>query len=638
MKVSLVTCLSADWQQGREPDPYIPLGLLTIGAALEQIGCQVEIIDQTLAIKNGHFTNDRHFYHEAARLIADSVPDIVGFTTMCNSYPQTVELARHFRQIDRHTPVIFGGPQATAVDVETMATFPWVDWIVRGEADETLPWLITCLRDGRDWLNLPGLTWREGSGVRRTIDAPLVDLESLPVPAYHLYPLDGFLLIPIDAGRGCPFECTFCSTNLFFKRRYRMKTAQRLVAEMCLLQERYNHSDFDLVHDMFTVDQRRIREICQAIREADLGLRFGCSARADCVNPDLLAEMAAAGCMGMFFGLESGSANMQVKMKKKLHPATVRPVIQAALDNQIDVTTSFIVAFPEETENEMYETLDMLLDFVCMGVEKVQCHLLAPLVGSPLYHQYRDQLLYDGHCSDISTYLLTQEEVALVENHPHIFCSFYHFPTFFMDRTRAKAVSAAVYAFPHLLLALRTLESEFSGVIERWIAWKSRYVNSSAQDYYNNQFGLDFCRYLRSEIASGRWPHAPYLPDLVEYTAIKYAMVKHRVRQKSIMRRFTYDVREIVRRLLARSSLDNLEPASVALMFTQTEKEIKVIRLTPALQRLVGIHAPEQPGDVGRSRLQTGAGESAIAAANGDSLNRVVAPPASTLTLPAAGD
>lgn len=589
MKISLVTCLSADWQQGREPDPYIPLGLLTIGASLEQIGCQVQIIDQTLAIKEGRFTNDRYFYREAAQLIHESQPDVVGFTTMCNSYPQTVELARHFRQIDNHTPVLFGGPQATAVDVETIAEFPWVDWVIRGEADETLPWFIQNLRGGHDWTYIPGLTWREGNTVRRTDDAPLVNLDSLPIPAYHLYPVTDFFMIPIDAGRGCPFECTFCSTNLFFKRRYRMKSAERLVTEMRFLQEKYNHRNFDMVHDMFTVDQKRVREISQAIRSSDMAIRWGCSARADCVNPELLAEMAEAGCSAMFFGLESGSANMQKKMHKKLDPVVVPPVIQAALEQKLDVTTSFIVAFPEETETEMFETLNMLLDFVCMGVEKVQCHLLAPLVGSPLYHQYKDELLYDGHCSDISTYLLTQEEVALVENHPKIFSSFYHFPTFFMDREMAKAVSASVYGFPHLLLALREIAGHFEGIFTGWLTWMNQYADSSAQDYYNNQFGLDFCQYLRDEIATRRWPHAPYLLDMVEYTAIKYAMIKHRVTQKTVTQRFNYDVREVVRRLLAQQSLDDLFPSPTVLMFTQTEKDVKVVRMTPAWQKLLGI-------------------------------------------------
>jgi radical SAM superfamily enzyme YgiQ (UPF0313 family) len=594
MKVSLVTCLSADWQQGREPDPYIPLGLLTIGASLERIGCQVEIIDQTLAIKEGRFTNDRYFYREAAQLIHESQSDVVGFTTMCNSYPQTVELARHFRQLDRHTPILFGGPQATAVDVETITEFPWVDWVVRGEADETLPWLMQNLRGGHDCTYIPGLTWREGRTVRRTDDAPLVNLDSLPIPAYHLYPVADFFMIPIDAGRGCPFECTFCSTNLFFKRRYRMKSADRLVAEMRFLQERYDHHNFDMVHDMFTVDQKRVREISQAIQAAEMAIKWGCSARADCVNPELLAEMSEAGCFAMFFGLESGSANMQKKMHKKLDPVGIPPVIQSALDQKIDVTTSFIVAFPEETEAEMYETLNMLLDFVCMGVDKVQCHLLAPLVGSPLYYQYKDQLLYDGHCSDISTYLLTQEEIALVENHPKIFSSFYHLPTLLMDREKAKAVSASVYGFPHLLLALREIEGHFEAVFAGWLTWMNQHADSSAQDYYNNQFGLDFCQYVRDEIAAGRWPDAPYLLDMVEYTAIKYALVKHRVTQKTVTRRFNYDVRELVKRLLAQQTVHDLVPSSTVLMFTQTEKEIKVVRITPAWQRLMGLDLPEE--------------------------------------------
>lgn len=84
-----------------------------------------------------------------------------------------------------------------------------------------------------------------------------------------------------------------------------------------------------------------------------------------------------------------------------------------------------------------------------------------------------------------------------------------------MAREKAKAVSASVYGFPHLLLALRELEGDFANLFTGWLAWMAQYADSSAQDYYNNQFGLDFCQYLRDEIAAGRWPDAPYLMPLI---------------------------------------------------------------------------------------------------------------------------
>ena len=599
MKVTLVTCLSADWQQGREPDPYIPLGLLCLGAGLEEIGVIVEIIDQTLAIENGRYTNVNEFYKKAARLIADSEADVVGFTTMCNSYPQTVELARHLRQIDPHIPIIFGGSQATAADVETLEQFPWVDTIVRGEADRTFPELIACLRDGQPWTHIPGLTYRVGDQIQRNPDAPLVCLDELPMPAYHLYPLDNFNLIPIDTGRGCPFECTFCSTNLFFKRRYRMKSPGRLVEEIIFLQEQYNNYKFDFVHDMFTVNKKAVAAICEALRQLEKPINWGCSARADCVTPELLADMASAGCFGMFFGLESGSPHMQRKMRKKLNPQKVPPIIQCALELGIDVTTSFIAAFPEETEEDLFLTLDMILDFVQMGVRKVQLHMLAPLVGSPLYYQYKDNLQYDGHCSDISTYLLTDEEVALVENHPIIFSSFYHAPTRHMDREKAKSISAAVYAFPELLLLLRQVEGDIRPIFNRWTAWCNAQVDWSAQDYYSNYFGLDFCQFLSDEIAAGKWADAPYLRDYVTFVSTKYGMIKNSIREKSVVHTFTFDAKTVHEQLLANGRIPNPPQAEPkVLMFTQTEKEIVTTRIPRAIQRLLGVTVEQvQPVD-----------------------------------------
>lgn len=596
MKVSLVTCLSADWQQGREPDPYIPLGLLCLGAGLEKIGVAVEVIDQTMAIENGRYTHVNEFYKKAARLIADSEADVVGFTTMCNSYPQTVELARHLRQIDAHMPIVFGGPQATAVDVETLEQFPWVDIVVRGEADVVFPELIACLRDGQPWNHIPGLTFRHGGQIQRNPDQALVCLDELPIPAYHLYPLANFSLIPIDTGRGCPFECTFCSTNLFFKRRYRIKSPERLVEEITFLQNEYDRHQFDFVHDMFTVSQKAVTAICTALRQLEKPIRWGCSARADCVTPELLADMSAAGCFGMFFGLESGSPHMQRKMRKKLNPQAVPPIIQCALDLGIHPTTSFIAAFPEETEEDLFLTLDMILDFVQMGVRKVQLHMLAPLVGSPLYYQYQDELQYDGHCSDISTYLLTDEEIALVENHPKIFSSFYHAPTHYLDREKVKSISAAVYAFPELLLLLRQVEGDIRPIFSRWTEWRNTQVDWSAQDYYSNYFGLDFCRFLGDEIAAGRWPHAPYLQDYVTSVSTKYGMIKNSIREKSVVHTFTFDAKTIHEQLRQDGRVHTPPPAEPkVLMFTQTEKEIVTTRIIPEIQRLMGINLELTP-------------------------------------------
>src|SRR5260370_27808025 len=109
----------------------------------------------------------------------------------------------------------------------------------------------------------------------------------------------------VEAGRGCPLSCTFCSTATFFQRSYRLKSPSRLVHEMDLLHARYGTTEFKLDHDLFTVDRRKVRAFCEAVQ--DRNYRCRASARPDCSAEDLLEAMALSGCIGLYFGIETGS-------------------------------------------------------------------------------------------------------------------------------------------------------------------------------------------------------------------------------------------------------------------------------------------------------------------------------------------
>lgn len=181
MRISLVTCFNADWFFGRIPSPYIPLNLLCLGAILRQHGHEVTIVDQTLALTLGKASDGPQFHQQVAKLILRDEPDLIGFTTMCNSYPQTLTLARHCREHNPEPKIVLGGPQATAVDEATLRVFPWVDAIVRGEADHTFPALVNHWATGQP-LNesLLGITYRAPGGRSSSI---------LALPCYRTWML-----------------------------------------------------------------------------------------------------------------------------------------------------------------------------------------------------------------------------------------------------------------------------------------------------------------------------------------------------------------------------------------------------------------------------------------------------------------
>ncbi|MFE9883309.1 B12-binding domain-containing radical SAM protein [Streptomyces sp. NPDC005784] len=577
MRLALVTCFNADWVFGKVPSPYVPLNLLGLAAVARRSGHDPVVVDPTLALTDGLVTDGPDFHRQVAEIICSSRPDVVGLTTMCNSYPQTLTLARWCRELDPTVRILLGGPQASVVDVATMREFGWIDAIARNEADRSLVQVLDRWAAGDDLTGVAGATWRGADGnVVREPAAPLLhDLDDLPFPAYDLYPFERatVALAPVEAGRGCPYGCTFCSTNVFFNRDYRIKSPARLIAEMRHLRDTYGFTRFDLVHDMLTVDQRWVRAFCAALLDGGDGFEWACSARTDRVDDALLTTMAAAGCRGMFFGVETGSQRMQPLVRKRLRIDHVLPVIRSGTERGISCTGSMIVGFPEETLDDAIDSLDLALDILQLSPDtQAQMHLLAPLVGSPLYESHRDELLFDGHSSDISLFLLDEEEIATVTRHPDIFPSFYHIPTPHLDRDLAKAISAITYTCPTLFLALRRAGADLRQVLMGWTRWLHRHVGPERlrPDYYMYAFVPDLCRYLEAEVLESLGPTTPVLRDLMAYIEVRYTLQRRLSGAQTEFHTFDCDVRALTGSLRTGGDLDVERVASDLLFVNLT--------------------------------------------------------------------
>lgn len=554
MKLVLLTCFNADWSHGRIPAPYVPLNLLGLAAVARDHGHQPVIVDQTLALRDGIAADGPGFHRQIAEIVAEEAPDVIGLTTMCNSYPQSLALARECRNANPAARIVLGGPQATVVDIDSIREFGWLDAILRNEADRSFVDVLARWGNGDDDLTgIGGVTWRgPGGRVERSPDAAaLHDMDELPYPAYDLYPFDRVDVgaAPVEAGRGCPYGCSFCSTNVYFKRRYRIKSPDRLVAEMRFLHDRYGFDRFDLVHDMLTVDSRWVRQFCASLVASTCSFAWGCSARTDRVDDDLLSVMAEAGCVGMFFGVESGSQRMQPIVRKRLTIDDVVPVIRSCVEHGIAPTGSFITGFPDETVDDAMRSLDLALDILEISpITQAQMHLLAPLPGSPLYAQHRNEIEFDGHSSDISLFLLDEQEIDLVRKHPDIFPSFYHIPTPHLDREFTKAISAATYTCHMLFLALRRAGADLRSLLTGWTEWKDRSLPADrmGQNYYMSLFGLDFCLYLREEVLDELVRSAPHLIDFVGYFEVRFALQRGILGEGITFRRFDVDVRALM--------------------------------------------------------------------------------------------
>jgi len=300
---------------------------MLLGATLERAGHQVSILDHDYDVRaNGSLLGR----------LAGSEPDLIGIPVFSTG----LRHASHFlADARRHCPksrIVLGGPQATADPIGVLGLFPEAQFVLRGEADESIVALASALHGGSDLSVVPGLTFREGTELIRNEDARLpTNLDALPLPARHLlfhaykagtYWRAGFRgpTDTVSTSRGCPFGCRFCYR---ISSRYRSRSAEAVVQELVSIRQR-GIRNIHIVDDLFVLERDRCLAICDAIRELNIGLRMKVRARVDCVDEELLRALKSAGVRTIVYGIESGSQRMLDAMAKR---ATVEQNIAVSL-------------------------------------------------------------------------------------------------------------------------------------------------------------------------------------------------------------------------------------------------------------------------------------------------------------------
>jgi radical SAM superfamily enzyme YgiQ (UPF0313 family) len=546
MKVCLISAPTANQFDHRTVDEMdaarimgelAPVGILSLAAVLEAKGLQPEVVDLNrlyyswLQDSNRDKTN---FCRFAGAYFAGRDFDFFGFSTVCSSYPLTLRIAAEVKRAHRKSVVALGGPQASVVDVSTMRAFSSIDLVVRGEAEQTLPDLVDALAGHSSLAAIPGLTFRrdEDGEIVRNPDAPLVlDLDALPFPAFHLFPDVRFCQhFPLELGRGCPFACTFCSTNDFFRRRFRLKSPAQMISEMRRVRRMYNINSFELVHDMFTVDRKRVVEFCESLLDSKEQFFWGCSARTDCIDEELIALMARAGCRGIFFGIETGSSRMQRIIDKSLELNDSAERVRSCDQFKIKTAVSLMAGFPEETMNDLRDTAAFFVDSLRYDHADPQLSILSPLAGTPIQQQHKDSLVLDDDVADMSYRGWRQqpEDHAMIAEHPEIFSSFYSVPLPYLPREFLKELRdfllCGMRAFRQLLLGLHQDSGSVVDVFQQWQGWRAKnrvhFSNGDRTAYYaQGAFPEDFLRFVRLQYIPAESKAPVAITALVEYEA-----------------------------------------------------------------------------------------------------------------------
>ncbi len=495
------------------------LGILSLAAVLEGRGVSLSVFDLNrtfLGLKTSADVRlDEEFAEIGASYIAAKHADIYGFSSICSSYPLTLRIAKRLKAVRPESMILLGGPQASVVDIQTLSSFPFVDLILRGEAEQTLLLLLDQLEGEQRLDQVPGLSYRVGKQPRRNSNAPVIEnLDELPSPAYHLTnDLGGRDIATIELGRGCPFACTFCSTNDFFRRNFRLRSPQRVLRDMRMIAATYSIRNFKLVHDMFTVDRRRVAAFCEAMVASRDEFTWSCSARTDCVDEELLALMTRGGCRGIFFGVETGSDRMQKIINKNLDPKRAEEILDETERLGIYSTVALITGFPDETPEDLRQTIRIFMHSARCPKSSPQLNLLAPLADTPLYSKHKHELVLEELCSGMSRQgrSKNEEDFQLIRSYPDIFPNFYSIPT----RNLERACLIELREFALLSTAcfrwlLTAIDQATKGMLDFFLEWREFRLEvrpslsgSDLRGYYRtNDFRQDFLSFVWSHEAA----------------------------------------------------------------------------------------------------------------------------------------
>jgi len=363
----------------------LPLSVLQLAAYIMERGYQVKVFDMRIQDIN-----------EIKNEIKDF--SIIGFSCMTGlQIKYGLEFAKYVRQINDKVQFIWGGVHPTLFPEESLKN-PLVDFIVKGEGEESLYELLETLCNGKtaNIDDIKGIGYKQNGLPKVNADREFLDMEQLPLAAYQLVDITRYpnILTAFDyqSSRGCPFRCAFCYNTAFNKRKYRAKSPEKVVDELSNLCNKFNVKKFSFNDDEFFINKNRVEKICSLIIEKNLKIEWNASCRLDIIRkyPDPLMKLIReSGCKNLNFGAESGSPEILKKITKDITTEDILLGAKHTIDNGIIPYMSFMGGFPGETIEDTLKTKEIITE-----LKKINPHILSngififnPYPGTPLYEE-----------------------------------------------------------------------------------------------------------------------------------------------------------------------------------------------------------------------------------------------------------
>lgn len=386
------------------PTPDPPLGLGYLAATLEKNQYPVKILD-ALALgigqtrkAGGNLLKVGLSEKEIKKIVVDYNPAVVGISCAFTIHaPNSHEIAAIIKEVNKNIIVVFGGAHATAC-APLVLKDKNVDAVVMGEGELTMLELVDRIENSDDLADVGGTCQRKkGKVIVNPRRDYIANLDDLPDVAWHLLPMEKYLIrkamtrefsmrsprINIITSRGCPGNCVFCSIHTIWGHRWRPRSPERVVEEMEYLVKKYGVREFYVLDDNVSIQKERLMRICDLICQKKLDISWAApnGVALWTLDREILKKMKKSGFYRITFGIESGCQRTLRFIRKPMVLGKAKQMI--ALSNSLGLWThsTFIIGFPEETREEIEETIKWTIE---SDLDFVSYYIATPYPGTDL--------------------------------------------------------------------------------------------------------------------------------------------------------------------------------------------------------------------------------------------------------------
>jgi len=377
-------------------DQTFPMGVGALAAILKKDGHEIACWHQDI----------HHYPDEALTEYLDNNKFDVCILSLIGGYYQYQKMKGLSKAINRskQRPVYLLGGYGPTPEPEFFLKKSGCDIVCKGEGEIVIEKLMDAIEFKTPYKDVPGIAWLENGKLKETVRPPLVpSLEDLPTIPYELFPIDTYKLLrvakckltdfcfPLMSARGCTFKCTFCYR---MDPGYRKRDPELLLDEVELLYKNYGINRFSFQDDLLMSSVEHTEEVCKAMLKRNLPITWDCYGRLNYCSKELLQLMKDAGCVFIFYGVESMDQKVLNNMKKGLRPDMIVAGIEQTLEVGISPGFGFLFGNRGDTKETLKKNVDFLIKYDDFA-EKRTIRPVTPYPGSPLYYDAIESGLLD---------------------------------------------------------------------------------------------------------------------------------------------------------------------------------------------------------------------------------------------------